>query len=95
MASTDRHKSARHGCAFPGGDVLPMEATARTRWTDDRLDDLKQSVDGGFLEVKESIRGLGGRVDRLQHTLVIAVVAMCAMMFAGFGALITLFATHF
>ena len=55
-----------------------------TRWTDDRLDDLMQSVDR-----------LGGRIDSLQHAMVIVAVAMCTMMFAGFGTLITLFATHF
>jgi hypothetical protein len=60
-----------------------MEAM-RTRWSDERLDDLKQSVD----EVKQS-------VDRLQHAMIIAVVAMCTMMFAGFGAILTVFATHF
>jgi hypothetical protein len=71
-----------------------MEAM-RTRWNDDRLDDLKNSVDGGFEEVKASIDRLDGRVERLQHAMVITVVAICTMMFAGFGALITLFATHF
>jgi hypothetical protein len=60
-----------------------MEAM-RTRWSDERLDDLKDSVDG----VKAA-------VERLQHTMVIAVVAICTMMFAGFGAILTLFATHF
>jgi hypothetical protein len=60
-----------------------MEA-ARTRWTDERLDDLKASVDG-----------LRVSVESLQHTMNVAVVAICTMMFAGFGALITLFATHF
>jgi hypothetical protein len=61
-----------------------MATTSRPRWTDERLDDLKQSVDG-----------LGGRIDGLQHSMIIAVVAICTMMFAGFGAMITLFATHF
>jgi hypothetical protein len=60
-----------------------MEAM-RTRWTDERLDDLKDSVDG-----------LKAAVERLQQAMTIAVVAICTMMFAGFGALITLFATHF
>jgi hypothetical protein len=67
-----------------------MEAM-RTRWGDERLDDLKGSVDG----VKASVDRLDGRVDRLQHSMVIGLVAMCTMMFAGFGALITLFATNF
>jgi hypothetical protein len=61
-----------------------METIQRPRWTDERLDDLKQSVDG-----------LDGRIDRLQHAMIISVVAMCTMMFAGFGAILTLFATHF
>jgi hypothetical protein len=60
-----------------------MEAM-RTRWSDERLDELKVSVDG----VKAA-------VERLQHAMVIAVVAICTMMFAGFGAILTLFATHF
>jgi len=61
-----------------------MEAAARTRWSDDRLDDLKASVDR-----------LDDRIGALQHAMIISVVAMCTMMFAGFGALITLFAMHF
>ena len=60
-----------------------MEAM-RTRWSDERLDDLKESVDG-----------VRAAVEQLQHAMVIAVVAICTMMFAGFGALITLFANHF
>lgn len=73
-----------------------MEAmTPRTRWSDERLDDLKGSVEDGFQEVKGSIVRLEDRVHHLQHAMIIAVVAICAMMFAGFGALITLFATHF
>jgi len=60
-----------------------MEAM-RTRWSDERLDDLKGSVDSLTL-----------RVENLRHAMIIAVIAVCTMMFAGFGALITLFATHF
>ncbi|MEA3066590.1 MAG: hypothetical protein QOJ27_3344 [Sphingomonadales bacterium] len=71
-----------------------MEAM-RTRWSDARLDDLKQSVDDGFTEVKGSIVRLDGQVNDLRHAMIIAVIAVCTMMFAGFGALITLFATHF
>jgi hypothetical protein len=61
-----------------------MEAMARSRWSDERLDDLKTSVDS-----------LSGRVDGLQQTMVIGFIAMGTMMFAGFAAMITLFATHF
>jgi hypothetical protein len=71
-----------------------MEAM-RTSWSDERLDDLKLSVDDGFAEVKGSIVRLDDRIHQLRHAMIIAVVAICTMMFAGFGALITLFATHF
>jgi hypothetical protein len=76
-------------------EVTTMEATVSTRWSDDRLDDLKQSVDVGFGEVKGRISRLDDRVDRLQHSMVLGFLAMGTMMFAGFGAMITLFATHF
>jgi hypothetical protein len=74
---------------------MVMEAMARSRWSDERLDDLKQSVDVGFVEVKGRIDRLDARVDRLQHAMVMGFLAMGTMMFAGFGAMITLFATHF
>jgi hypothetical protein len=62
-----------------------MEAfNVRTRWTDESLDDLKASVDS-----------LRVSVDDLRHAFVLAVIGVCTMMFAGFGAAITLIATHF
>lgn len=64
-----------------------MEMT-RSQWSDKRLDDLKAIVDDGFREVR-------GQIHSLQQAMIIAVVAMCTMMVAGFGALITLFAIHF
>jgi hypothetical protein len=61
-----------------------MEAAgARTRWTDERLDDLKESVDSMRISI-----------DDLRHTLVLAVIGICTMMFAGFGAVLTLIATR-
>ncbi len=59
-----------------------MEAT-RTRWSDERLDDLKESVDG----VKAS-------VERLQHAMVIAVIALCGTMLTALAALVALYATQ-
>jgi hypothetical protein len=41
------------------------------------------------------VDAVDARIDGLQGTMVIALIALCSMMFAGFGALITLFATHF
>jgi hypothetical protein len=56
-------------------------ATTRTRWTDERIDDLKSSVD----EIKVSVH-------RLQHLMIIGFFSLATMMVTGFGAMITLFA---
>lgn len=56
----------------------------RTRWPDERVDDLKEAVDG----VKVA-------VERLQQSMIVAVIAICSMMFAGFSAMVVLYATHF
>ena len=74
--------------------LLSMEA-ARTEWTDKRLDDLKAGMDEGFTKVEGRLDAVDGRINGLQQTMVIALIALCSMMFAGFGALITLFALHF
>ena len=66
-----------------------------TRWSDERIDDLKQSVDLGFAKVEGRLDRLDDRVDRLQHAMTLGFIAMGTMMFAGFAAMITLFATHF
>ena len=68
---------------------------ARTRWADERLDDLKQSVDDGFREVKGSIDRVDGRVDALHRTMVVGFISLATTMLAGFGAIITLIATHY
>ena len=64
-------------------------------WSDGRLDDLKAGMDDGCRKVEGSLDTVDARVNGLQQTMVIALIAVCTMMFAGFGALITLFATHF
>jgi hypothetical protein len=58
--------------------------TTRTRWTDERIDDMKETVDR-----------IDGRIDALHRTMLIGFFSLGTMMFAGFGAMITLFATHF
>jgi hypothetical protein len=70
-------------------------ANTRSRWADERLDDLKQGVDDGFKEVNGSIARLDGRVDALHRTMVLGFLSLATMMLAGFGAMITLFATHY
>ena len=64
-------------------------------WSDVRLDDLKAGMDDGFRKVEGRLDTVDARVNGLQQTMVIALIGLCTMMFAGFGALITLFATHF
>jgi hypothetical protein len=64
-------------------------------WSDGRLDDLKAGMDDGFRKVEGRLDAVDARIDGLQQTMVTALIALCSMMFAGFGALITLFATHF
>ena len=60
-----------------------MEAM-RTRWSDERIDDLKGNLDR-----------LDNRVDALYRAMLIGFISLGTMLFAGFAALITLFATHF
>jgi len=64
-------------------------------WSDGRLDDLKAGMDEGFRKVEGRFDAVDARINGLQQTMVITLIGLCTMMFAGFGALITLFATHF
>jgi hypothetical protein len=69
---------------------------------DERFDRIEEKFDGKFERVDEKFTEINGRLDRLdgrveslRQSMVIGVIAMCTMTFAGFGALITLFALHF
>jgi hypothetical protein len=64
-----------------------MEA-GRTEWTDKRLD-------GEFAQITQRFDRVESRLDDLQKTMIIGFISMCTMMFAGFGAILTLFAAHF
>jgi len=70
-----------------------MEAT-RTEWSDKRLDDLKQSVDGGLKEVKGSVAHLDGRVDAMHRTMVVGFLSLAGVIMACFAALVTFFGNH-
>jgi len=48
----------------------------RSTWTDSRLDDLNARVGE-----------LSGRIDRLQHTMIQAFIALMVAMFTGFVGL--------
>jgi hypothetical protein len=75
--------------------LAEREEERMTEWSDGRLDDLKAGMDEGFRKVEGRFDAVDARINGLQQTMVIALIGLCTMMFAGFGALITLFATHF
>lgn len=71
-----------------------MAVMAREKWTDERLDDLKDHMDQGFREVKaeikstrselkEDIRELNRRFDRLNFTLIAAFVGLITTHYLG------------
>jgi hypothetical protein len=76
-------------------EAMTTMDTERTRWSDDRIDDLKMTVDDGFHRMDESFTAVNGRVDQLHHTMVVGFIALATLMVTGFGILITLFALHF
>jgi hypothetical protein len=75
--------------------LAEREEERMTEWSDGWLDDLKAGMDEGFMKVEGRFDAVDARINGLQQTMVIALIGLCTMMFAGFGALITLFATHF
>jgi hypothetical protein len=71
-----------------------MAVMARETWTDERLDDLKEHMDEGFREVKAEIREVKGEVrelrasmdakfDRLNYTLIAALIGLLATHYFG------------
>jgi hypothetical protein len=75
--------------------LAEREEERMSEWSDGRLDDLKAGMDEGFRKVEGRFDAVDARINGLQQTMVIALIGLCTMTFAGFGALITLFATHF
>jgi hypothetical protein len=67
-----------------------MAEMAREAWTDERLDDLKGQMEMSFVEVKveirelrAEIRRLGSRLDRLNYTLIAALLGLLATHYLG------------
>jgi hypothetical protein len=58
----------------------------REKWTDERLDDLKDRVDDGFHRVDDRFAHMDQRFDTLQKLL----VQMAMLMLTGFIGLATL-----
>jgi hypothetical protein len=67
----------------------------RERWTDERIDDLKVSVDKGFVEVKAEfgrvrgeLRELKGEVRELRNETNARFDSMQRTMFIGFATIV-------
>ncbi len=77
----------------------------RSTWTDSRLDDfakrtdkrfdeLRNDLNAGFGELSTQLSEQGGRIDRLQHAMVQAFIAVMVAMFTGFVGLAGLIITQ-
>jgi len=66
----------------------------RSTWTDSRLDDFKERVDSRLGELSGQLNEQGARIDRLQHTMVQAFIALMVAMFTGFATLAGLIITQ-
>lgn len=61
-----------------------MAAMAREAWTDERLDDLKATVDTGFTETRAEFRALQAEIRAQTRMMVHLFGAMFAAMLVGF-----------
>jgi hypothetical protein len=66
----------------------------RSTWTDSRLDDFKERVDSRLGELSGQLNEQGARIDRLQHTMVQAFIALMVAMLTGFATLAGLIVTQ-
>ncbi|MFT3866014.1 MAG: hypothetical protein QM729_17240 [Solirubrobacterales bacterium] len=70
-----------------------MEA-ARATWTDSRLDDLNERVEG----IADEVRHQSDRIDKLQHKIMTVggslIAALLTLTAAMLGTMITLLVTH-
>jgi hypothetical protein len=77
----------------------------REAWTDERLDDLNQKVDGvarrmddGFRDLRSEMNSrfnsVDARFDSIQRTMLHGFIAIAAAMLTGFGGLAALIATQ-
>jgi len=70
-----------------------MEAM-RQSWTDERLDDLAQRMDNGFVRVDADLRALNAGFDALQRTLLQVAAGLGAGLLTVIAALLGLIATQ-
>jgi hypothetical protein len=70
-----------------------MAVMARDSWTDERLDDLKHTVDEGFKDMRAEFRAVRGEIAATNRTLTQVSYAMFGTMLAGFlGTIATILA---
>ena len=67
----------------------------RSTWTDSRLDDLKSSVDKRLDDLNGRVSELSGRIDSLQHTILLVGGGLFAAFVAVLTAIVGLIATQF
>jgi hypothetical protein len=70
-----------------------MEAM-RSTWTDSRLDEFKDQVNGNLKEFGQRVDHQSQRIDSLQHTMVQAFIALVVIMVIGFMGLAGLILTQ-
>jgi hypothetical protein len=61
-----------------------MAMMARDSWTDERLDDLKHTVDEGFKDMRAEFRSVRGEIAAMNQTLTQISYAMFGTMLVGF-----------
>jgi hypothetical protein len=71
-----------------------MVVMAREAWTDERLDDLKGSVDRGFGDMRTEFREVRGEITSLNRTIHQLTFAFAGTMFLGFMGTIAAIVTQ-
>jgi hypothetical protein len=61
-----------------------LKMSERTdNWNDDRLDELSRRMDNGFNEVREELRQLNQRFDRLYYLVLVTIIGCFGSLLAN------------
>lgn len=71
-----------------------MAVMAREAWTDERLDDLKETVDEGFKDMRVEFRALRGEIAGMQRSIHQLTFGLIGTMLIGFMGTITAIVTQ-
>jgi tetrahydromethanopterin S-methyltransferase subunit G len=66
----------------------------RSTWTDSRLDEFKNRVDSRLAELSQRVGEQSGRIDALQHTILLVGGGLFAAFVAVLAAMIGLIVTQ-